>query len=289
MLYELNRRKIQKRSQLRRSLLSDRRRKGSLRVKEGGRLRSPVGCSCRARFAMWYMCIIIEMCSLGSGRVKCGDVCNPDKDDCMLRVHEEDIPKTSFRTRYGKFGFTIMPFSLTNAPTVFMDLMNQEEHEVHLRLVLELLKKEKLYAKFSKCKFWLQEVHFLGHVVNRMVFVWIQEEAFQTLKSNLCDAPIFSLPDGVDDFVVYCDASNHGLGKSNVVADALSRKERVKCSRVQAMVMKLQSRVRGMILVAQSEVLKQENVLAERLHSLDQQMERKEDESLYLWTVYGFR
>ncbi|GKD17547.1 putative reverse transcriptase domain-containing protein [Tanacetum coccineum] len=109
----------------------------------------------------------------------------------QLRVHEDDIPKTALRTRYGHFEFTVMPFGLTNAPAVFMDLMNRvckpyldkfvivfiddiliyskskEEHEVHLRLVLELLKKEKLYAKFSKCEFWLQEVHFLGHVVNQ--------------------------------------------------------------------------------------------------------------------------
>ncbi|GJX01423.1 putative reverse transcriptase domain-containing protein [Tanacetum coccineum] len=109
----------------------------------------------------------------------------------QLRVHEEDIPKTAFRTRYGHFKFTVMPFRLTNALAVFMDLMNRvckpyldkfviifiddiliyseskEEHEVHLRLILELLKKEKLYAKFSKCEFWLQEVHFLGHVVNQ--------------------------------------------------------------------------------------------------------------------------
>ncbi|GKE99642.1 putative reverse transcriptase domain-containing protein, partial [Tanacetum coccineum] len=109
----------------------------------------------------------------------------------QLRVHEDDIPKTAFRTRYGHFEFTVMPFRLTNAPSVFMDLMNQvcklyldkfvivfiddimiyskmkEEHEVHLKLVLELLRKEKLYAKFSKCEFWLQEVHFLGHMVNQ--------------------------------------------------------------------------------------------------------------------------
>ncbi|GKA36838.1 putative reverse transcriptase domain-containing protein [Tanacetum coccineum] len=108
----------------------------------------------------------------------------------QLRVHEDDIPKTAFRTRYEHFEFTVMPFGLTNAPTVFMDLMNRvfkpyldkfvivfiddiliysktkEDHEVHLKLVLELLKKERLYAKFSKCEFWLQEVHFLGHVVN---------------------------------------------------------------------------------------------------------------------------
>ncbi|GKC14964.1 putative reverse transcriptase domain-containing protein [Tanacetum coccineum] len=108
----------------------------------------------------------------------------------QLRVHEDVIPKTAFRTRYRHFEFTIMPFGLTNAPAVFMDLINRvcrpyldkfmivfiddilvysktrEEHEVHLGLVLELLKKEKLYAKFSKCEFWLQEVQFLGHVIN---------------------------------------------------------------------------------------------------------------------------
>ncbi|GJY10671.1 putative reverse transcriptase domain-containing protein [Tanacetum coccineum] len=108
----------------------------------------------------------------------------------QLRVHEDDIPKTAFRTRYGHFDFTVMPFGLTNAPAIFMDLMNrvcrpyldkfvivfiddiliysktQEEHVEHLRLVLELLKKEKLYAKFSKCEFWQREVQFLGHVIN---------------------------------------------------------------------------------------------------------------------------
>nr|GEU83254.1 putative reverse transcriptase domain-containing protein [Tanacetum cinerariifolium] len=108
----------------------------------------------------------------------------------QLRVHENDIPKTAFRTRYGHFEFTVMPFGLTNAPAVFMDLMNrvcrpyldkfeivfiydiliysktQEEHVEHLRLVLELVKKEKLYVKFSKCEFWLREVQFLRHVIN---------------------------------------------------------------------------------------------------------------------------
>ncbi|GJT89574.1 reverse transcriptase domain-containing protein [Tanacetum coccineum] len=108
----------------------------------------------------------------------------------QLIVHEDDIPNTTFRHRYGHFEFTVMPFGLTNAPEVFMDLMNRvyrpyldkfvivfiddiliysktwEEHVEHLRLVLELLKKEKLYAKFSKCEFWLREVQFLGHVIN---------------------------------------------------------------------------------------------------------------------------
>ncbi|GJT59010.1 putative reverse transcriptase domain-containing protein [Tanacetum coccineum] len=86
----------------------------------------------------------------------------------------------------------------------------KKEHEVYLKLVLELLRKEKLYAKFSKYEFWPQEVHFLRHVVNQSGKK--EEESFQTLKNNLCDAPILSLPDGVEDFVVYCDASNQGLG-----------------------------------------------------------------------------
>ncbi|GJU63433.1 putative reverse transcriptase domain-containing protein [Tanacetum coccineum] len=108
----------------------------------------------------------------------------------QLRVHEDDISKTAFRTRYGHFEFTVMPFGLTNAPAVFMDLMNrvcrpyldkfvivfiddiliysktQEEHVEHLRLVLGLLKKEKLYAKFSKYELWLREMQFLRHVIN---------------------------------------------------------------------------------------------------------------------------
>ncbi|GKC30339.1 putative reverse transcriptase domain-containing protein [Tanacetum coccineum] len=95
----------------------------------------------------------------------------------QLRVHDDDISKTAFRTRYGHFEFTVMPFGLTNAPAVFMDLMNRvckpyldkfvivfiddiliysktkEDHENHLRLMLDLLRKEKLYAKFSKCEF----------------------------------------------------------------------------------------------------------------------------------------
>ncbi|GJZ75133.1 putative reverse transcriptase domain-containing protein [Tanacetum coccineum] len=82
------------------------------------------------------------------------------RDFLKLRVHEDDIPKTVFRTRYGHFEFTVMPFGLTNAPAT------REEHEEHLGLVLELLKKERLYAKFSKCEFWLREVQFLGHVIN---------------------------------------------------------------------------------------------------------------------------
>nr|GEY30888.1 hypothetical protein [Tanacetum cinerariifolium] len=108
----------------------------------------------------------------------------------QLRVREEDIPKTAFRTRYGHYEFQVMPFGLTNALAVFMDLMNRvckpylykfvivfiddiliysknkKEHEEHLKLILELLKKEELYAKFSKCEFWIPKVQFLGHVID---------------------------------------------------------------------------------------------------------------------------
>ncbi|GJU22291.1 putative reverse transcriptase domain-containing protein [Tanacetum coccineum] len=108
----------------------------------------------------------------------------------QLRVREEDISKTTFRTRYGHYEFQVMPFGLTNAPAVFMDLMNRvckpyldrfvivfiddiliysksrKEHEGHLKLILNLLKKEELYAKFSKCEFWLSKVQFLGHVID---------------------------------------------------------------------------------------------------------------------------
>ncbi|GJR12633.1 hypothetical protein Tco_0795285, partial [Tanacetum coccineum] len=77
----------------------------------------------------------------------------------QLRVREEDIPKTAFRTRYCHYEFQVMPFGLTNAPAVLMDLMNlsEGEHVEHLKLILELLKKEDLYAKFSKCEFWLSK------------------------------------------------------------------------------------------------------------------------------------
>ncbi|GJW67283.1 hypothetical protein Tco_0121707 [Tanacetum coccineum] len=78
----------------------------------------------------------------------------------VLFVREEDILKMAFRTRYGHYEFQVMPFGLTNA------LVNKKEHEEHLKAVLDLLKKEKLYAKFSKCEFWIPKVQFLGHVID---------------------------------------------------------------------------------------------------------------------------
>ncbi|XP_035837185.1 uncharacterized protein LOC118485060, partial [Helianthus annuus] len=108
----------------------------------------------------------------------------------QLKVKNDDVPKTAFRTQYGHYEFLVMPFGLTNAPAVFMDLMNRvfhqfldkfvivfiddilvysksrEEHEAHLHVVLGTLRHEKLYAKFSKCDFWLSQVSFLGHVIS---------------------------------------------------------------------------------------------------------------------------
>nr|GEV09239.1 putative reverse transcriptase domain-containing protein [Tanacetum cinerariifolium] len=172
----------------------------------------------------------------------------------QLRVREEDIPKTAFRTHYGHYEFQVMPFGLTNASAVFMDLMNQ---------------KEELYAKFSKCDFWLPKVQFIGHVIDSegiyvdlaknesikdlaspknpmkicqflgladyyrrfikgfskitkpmtkltqktVKFDWGEKEeaAFQLLKQKPCSASILALPEGNENFVVYCDASHKGL------------------------------------------------------------------------------
>ncbi|KAD3067059.1 hypothetical protein E3N88_34939 [Mikania micrantha] len=372
----------------------------------------------------------------------------------QLRIQEDDIPKTAFRTRYGHYEFLVMPFGLTNAPAVFMDLMNRvckpyldkfvivfiddiliysqtkEDHEKHLKLILKLLATEKLYAKFSKCEFWLREVQFLGHVINekgihvdpskieaikqweaprtpseirqflglagyyrRFIenfskiaqpltmltqkdrkFDWEekQEKAFQLLKQKLCNAPILTLPDGTDNFVVYCDASHQGLGcvlmqkdkviayasrqlkvheknytthdlelgavvfalkiwrhylygtkcvvytdhkslqhifdqkelnmrqrrwvellndydcdiryhpgKANVVADALSRKERIKPTRVRALSLTIQSSLIPRIREAQKTALQEGHYKEESLRGMDKQFKVTDDDVSY--------
>ncbi|GKC91781.1 putative reverse transcriptase domain-containing protein, partial [Tanacetum coccineum] len=166
----------------------------------------------------------------------------------QLRVREEDILKTEFKTRYGHYEFQVMPFGLTNAPTVFMDLMNRvckpflvkfvilfiddiliysknkKEHEEHLKAFLELLKKEKLYAKFSKCEFWIPKR------------CWLE------LLSDY-DCKIHYHP-----------------RKANVVDDALSRKERSKPLRVRALVMTIVLDLPKQILNDQTEARKPENI-----------------------------
>ncbi|GKA96164.1 putative reverse transcriptase domain-containing protein, partial [Tanacetum coccineum] len=313
----------------------------------------------------------------------------------QLRVHEDDIPKTVFRTRYGHFEFTVMPFGLINVPAIFMELMNrvcrpyhdkfvivfiddiliyyktQEEHVEHLRLVLELLKNEKLYAKFSECEFWLREVQFLRHVINgngihvdpskiEAVKNWKAPRTpievrsflglagyyrgfignFSKIAKSLTILTQKTLLDGSKDFVVYCDASRIGLGcvlmqrgkviayasrqlkiyennytahdlelgavvfalkiwrhylyielfsdydceiryhpgKVNVVAGALSRKERVKPKRVRAKNMILQSSIKDMILTTQNEAV-DESVGLQK--GLEEMIELRNDRVLY--------
>nr|GEW81550.1 hypothetical protein [Tanacetum cinerariifolium] len=312
-----------------------------------------------------------------------------------LRVHEDDIPKTTFRTRYGHFEFTVMPFE-----RILIYSKTQEEHVEHLRLVLELLKKEKLYVKFSMCVFWLRKVQFLGHVINgneihvdpskieavknwkaprtptevrsflgldgyyrRFIenfsmiaksltiltqkcktFDWGEEQelVFQTLKDKLCNCLVLALLEGLEDFVVYCDASGIGLscvlmqrgkmiayasrqlkiheknytthdlelgavmfalkiwihylyrtkslfsdydceiryhpGKANVVADALSRKERIKSKRVRAMNMILQSSIKDKILAAQKETMDE---IARLQKGLDEMIDQRRADKMY--------
>ncbi|GJW45454.1 putative reverse transcriptase domain-containing protein [Tanacetum coccineum] len=218
----------------------------------------------------------------------------------QLRVRNEVSPKTAFRTRYGHYEFQVMPFALTNAPVVFMDLMNRvckpyldkfvivfiddiliyshnkEEHANHLRIILELLKKEKLYAKFSKCDFWIRIVQFLGHLIDSQglhvdpaKIEAVKNWTSPTTPTKICQflglagyyrrfiKDFLKIAINLEKQEVYLDHKSlqHILnqkelnmrqrrwldlladydcqiryhpGKANVVADALSRKERIK-------------------------------------------------------------
>ncbi|GKA45120.1 putative reverse transcriptase domain-containing protein [Tanacetum coccineum] len=204
----------------------------------------------------------------------------------QLCIREEDIPITAFRTRYGHYEFQVMPFGLTNAPAVFMDLMNRvckpyldkfvivfiddiliysknkEEHGEHLKTILNLLRSKKLYAKFSKCDFWLDSVQFLGHVIDssgvhvdpakiEAIKNWAapttptevqqffglagvgrrRRGGFPTFEAEfVVVSPILSLPEGSRRWIAllsdYDCVIRYHPGKANVVADALSRKDK---------------------------------------------------------------
>ncbi|GJS38792.1 putative reverse transcriptase domain-containing protein [Tanacetum coccineum] len=169
--------------------------------------------------------ILLDQIELSSLKVECLLEDRPKGSGYhQLRVIEEEpIPKTAFQK-----------------PVMDDEFQNKQEHEEHLKLILELLKKEELYAKFSKCEFWIPKVQFLGHVIDSLAgyyrrfiegfskiakpmtkltqkkvkFVWgdKQEAAFQLLKQKLSSAPILTLPKGCEDFIAYCDASKKGLG-----------------------------------------------------------------------------
>nr|GEZ11857.1 putative reverse transcriptase domain-containing protein [Tanacetum cinerariifolium] len=203
---------------------------------------------------------------------------------------------------------------------------SRKEHEGHLKLILRLLKKEELYAKFSKCEFWLSK--------KRVKFDWgvKAEAAFQLLKQKLCSASILALHKGSENFVVYCDASHKGLGailmqkekcvvftdhkslqhildqkelnmrqrrwlellsdydceiryhpgKTNVVADVLSQKERSKPLRVRALVMTIGLNLPKQILSAQSKARKEENFVNEDLHGMINKLDPRADGILCL-------
>ncbi|GKE31372.1 putative reverse transcriptase domain-containing protein [Tanacetum coccineum] len=223
----------------------------------------------------------------------------------QLRVRKEDIPKTAFRMRPYLDKFVIVFID-----DILIYSKSKEEHEDLAGCYRRFI------ANFSK----IEKPLTLLTLKNKR-FEWAdkQEITFQELKDMLCDALILAFPEGTDDFVVYCDASNQGFGcvliqrnkrrwielfsdydceiryhpcKANVVADALSRKERLKPRRARAMSMTIHSSIKARILEVQSEASNDVNALVEMLKGLDKQLKRKEDGKLYLaeriWVpVYG--
>ncbi|GKA56039.1 putative reverse transcriptase domain-containing protein [Tanacetum coccineum] len=212
----------------------------------------------------------------------------------QLRVREEDIPKTEFRTRYSHY--------------------NKEEHAEHLKLILKWLKKKELYAKFSKCEFWLSKAspktpteirQFLGlagyyrqfikgflKIAKPMTkltqknvrFNWSKKEeaAFQLLKQKLCSAPILALPEGSENFVVYCDAFRKRLGtdlmKREKVIAYVSRQLKVHEKNYTTHDLELEA----VILEAQVEARKEKNFITEDLCGMIKTLEPRVDGTLGL-------
>nr|GEY40782.1 putative reverse transcriptase domain-containing protein [Tanacetum cinerariifolium] len=235
----------------------------------------------------------------------------------QLKVCKKDIPKTAFRTCYGHYEFQVMPFGLTNAPMVFIDLMNRvckpyldkfvivfiydiliysknkEEHEEHLKLILELLKKEELYAKFSKCEFWIPRVQFHRHVIDskgihvdpakiKSIKDWASPKSPTEIRQFL------GLADYYRRFIEGFSKIAKSMRKANVFADALSRKKRSRALRVRALVMTMGLNLPKKILKGQTEALKPKNLSAEdvggmlRKDLLKEKLEPRGDETLCL-------
>nr|GEY23560.1 reverse transcriptase domain-containing protein [Tanacetum cinerariifolium] len=195
----------------------------------------------------------------------------------QLRVREEDIPKTAFRTRYSHYEFQVMPFGLMNAPAVFMDLMNrvckayldkfvivfiddiliyskdEKEHEEHLWLIRKLLKNEELYAKFYKCEFWIPKEAKILSCFNQGFRCCVDVKGENQKELNMRQRRWLELLSDYD-----CEIRSH-LGKANVVADALSGKEQ-ELLKVRALVMTISLDIPKQILNAQTEARKPENI-----------------------------
>ncbi|GKB80857.1 putative reverse transcriptase domain-containing protein [Tanacetum coccineum] len=241
------------------------------------------------------------------------------KIDLRSGYHQlRDIPKTVFRTRYGHYEFQVMSFGLTNAPA------SKVEHAEYLKLIMELLKKEELYAKFSKCEFWLSRP--MTKLTQKSVKFdqgEKEEVAFQLLKQKLwvrrsfasrqlkiheknhtthdleLEAAVFALKmwrhylydqkelnmrqrrwlELLSDYD--CEIRYHP-GKANVVADALSRKERIKPLRVRALVLTIGLNLPVQILNAQVKARKEENYGTEDLGGMIKKLEQHADGTLCL-------
>ncbi|GJS32554.1 putative reverse transcriptase domain-containing protein [Tanacetum coccineum] len=182
----------------------------------------------------------------------------------------------------------------------------------HLKLILELLKKEKLYAKFFKCDFWLLKVKFLTHVIDRKgIHGDKEEDAFQQLKKKLCSAPILALPEGSENFMVYCDVSDKGLGavlmQNEKVIAYTSRQLKIheknymthdlelgdnelnlRQRRWLELLSDYDCEIRyhpgkaNVILNSQAEAMKEENVKEENLHGMNKEFETRADGTFYI-------
>nr|GEV90485.1 putative reverse transcriptase domain-containing protein [Tanacetum cinerariifolium] len=253
----------------------------------------------------------------------------------QLRVQEEDIPKTAFRTRYVYFEFTVMSFRLTNTLAIFMNLMNRVCKLYLGKIVIVFIDDILIYSKSE------EEHEFLGHVVNwdgvhvdpikvdsvknwktpkspteirsllglagyyrrfienfskiakpltlltqkNKAYVWRdkQEEAFRILKEKLCKASMLALPDGPNDFVVYCDASNQGFRQGKCCGGFFKQKKRLKPRRVRAMSMTIQSGLKAKILEAQGEASKDLKALTKWLRGLEIHFKRRDDGGIYFF------